>query len=257
MEREEFIGLYDMNRKSDSPDQVPDPHKRRASSHMDSQSRKRAAIVLAGGQSSRFGSNKALQLLAGKPLVRHVVERVSEATGEVVVVVGRGEPTTEYYAVLPNGVRVVNDDLQGKSPLVGIVTGLSAVESDYAAIVACDIPFVNDKVIELLFRRASDADAAIPRWNRQSIEPLQAVYRRVPTLKAGSETLAPADLSLEDMIRKLGRVVYVSVEDEIARIDRGLSTFFNINTREDMKVAEKILAEGVFSLEHSSGKGSR
>jgi molybdopterin-guanine dinucleotide biosynthesis protein A len=211
---------------------------------------------LAGGQSSRFGSNKAIQLLAGKPLVRHVVERVSEATEEVVVVVGRGEPTAEYYAVLPNGVRVVNDNLQGKSPLVGIATGLSAAESDYAAIVACDIPFVNDKVIELLFRRASNADAAIPRWNRQSIEPLQAVYRRVPTLKAASETLAPADLSLEDMIRKLGRVVYVSVEDEIARIDRGLSTFFNINTREDMKVAEKMLAEGVFSLKHSSGKGS-
>jgi len=112
-------------------------------------------------------------------------------------------------------------------------------------------------VIELLFRRASNADAAIPRWNRQSIEPLQAVYRRVATLKAASETLAPTDLSLEDMIRKLGRVVYVSVEDEIARIDRGLSTFFNINTREDMKVAEKMLAKGVFSLKHSSGKGNR
>jgi len=116
-----------MNRKSDSPDQMPDPHKRRATPGMDAQGRKRTAIVLAGGQSSRFGSNKAIQVLAGKPLVRHVVERVSEVTEEVVVVVGRGEATAGYYAVLPNGVRVVNDILQGKSPLVGIVTGLNAV----------------------------------------------------------------------------------------------------------------------------------
>jgi molybdopterin-guanine dinucleotide biosynthesis protein A len=100
-------------------------------------------------------------------------------------------------------------------------------------------------------------DAAIPRWNRQSIEPLQAVYRRVPTLGAASETLAPADLSLEDMIRKLGRVVYVSVEDEIANIDHGLSPFFNINTREDMKVAERMLAEKDLSFERSSVKRSQ
>jgi len=246
-----------MNHKSDSPDQVPYLDRRRATPHIDLQGRKRAAIVLAGGESSRFGSNKALQVLAGKSLVRRVVERVSEVTGEVVVVVGRGEPTAEYCAFLPSGVRVANDDLEGKNPLVGIVTGLSAAESDYAAVLACDIPFVNTKVIELLFRRASDADAAIPRWNCQSIEPLQAVYRRVPTLRAASETLAPADLSLEDMIRKLGRVVYVSVEDEIANIDHGLSTFFNINTREDMKVAERMLAEKDLSFERSSVKRSQ
>jgi len=203
----------------------------------------RAAIILAGGQSSRFGSNKALQDLAGKPLIRHVVERVSSFAGEVVVVIGRGESKTMYSKLLPSGVTIVNDDLEGKNPLIGFVSGLTATESDYAAILACDVPFVSGEVVELLFRRGSNADAAIPRWSRQRIEPLQAVYRRISTLTAASEALVPADLSLEDMIRKLQRVVYVPVEDEIAIIDRGLTTFFNINTREDMKAAERMLAE--------------
>jgi len=204
---------------------------------------KRAAIILVGGQSSRFGSNKALQDLAGKPLIRHIVERVTSVTDEVLVVAGRGESRAQYYAVLPNYVKVINDEVEGKTPLIGIVAGLQATRSDYAAILACDIPFVNAKVIGFLFGRASNADAAIPRWNRQRIEPLEAVYRTVPTLQAARETLAPPDLALEDMIRRLGRVTYVSVEHEIADIDRGLTTFFNINTREDMKVAEKMLAE--------------
>jgi molybdopterin-guanine dinucleotide biosynthesis protein A len=193
--------------------------------------------------SSRFGSNKALQTLAGKPLIRHVVERVADVTDEVVVVIGRAEPRSKYTAVLPVSVKVVNDDREGKNPLIGMVTGLAAVESDYAAILACDAPFVKSEAIGLLFRRASDADAAIPRWKQCKIEPLQAVYRRIPTLQAALATLIPSGLSIEDMIMKLRRVVYVSVEYEMASIDRSLTTFFNINTREDLKAAEKMLAE--------------
>ena len=212
----------------------------------------RAAIILAGGRSSRFGSNKAFEVLAGKPLIRHVVERVSGVVEQVVVVVGRGDEKANYYKILPAHVKILNDDLEGKTPLIGIVSGLAAAKADYAAIISCDVPFVSGEVIALLFRRASNADAAIPRWSSQGIEPLQAVYRRIPTLKAAHETLAPADLSLMDMIRKLERVVYISVEDEIASIDRGLSTFFNINTREDMKAAEKMLAEKGLHREDSS-----
>jgi len=221
---------------------------------MNPENRERGAIILAGGLSSRFGSNKALQTLAGKPLICHMIERVSRVAGDVVVVLGRGEARTTYDAVLPLHVKVVNDDREGKNPLVGMVAGLGAIESDYTAILACDVPFVNSEVIELLFRRALKADAAIPRWNRQRIEPLQAVYCRAPTLRAALETLIPPDLSIEDMIMKLGRVVYVSVEDEIANIDRDLNTFFNINTREDLATAEKILAGQAHSLEQSDPK---
>ena len=203
----------------------------------------RAAIVLAGGRSSRFGSNKAVQTLAGKPLICHVVERVSNVGDHVLVVIGHGEPRAEYRAVLPSHVRVINDELEGKNPLVGIVTGLKAAESDYAAVLACDIPFVNDAVIKHLFRRASGSDAAIPRWNTGRIEPLEAVYRRLPTLPAAQEALAKKGSSQKEMISRLARAVYVSVEDELRSIDPTLHTFFNVNTRKDMIIAERIVAE--------------
>jgi molybdopterin-guanine dinucleotide biosynthesis protein A len=216
----------------------------------------RAAILLAGGRSSRFGSNKAVQTLAGKPLICHVVERVSNVADHVLVVIGHGEPKAEYHAVLPSHVRVINDELEGKNPLVGIVTGLQAAKSDYVAVLACDIPFVNSAVIELLFRCALNADAAIPRWNGGRIEPLEAVYRRLPTLRAAQEALAKKGSSQKEMISRLTRAVYVSVEDELRSIDPTLRTFFNVNTRKDMITAERIIAEKNLSDKDASLTGN-
>jgi molybdopterin-guanine dinucleotide biosynthesis protein A len=161
----------------------------------------------------------------------------------VLVVIGHGEPRAEYQAILPSHVRVINDELEGKNPLVGIVTGFNAAKSNYAAVLACDIPFVSDAVIEHLFRRASGCDAAIPRWNTGRIEPLEAVYRRLPTLRAAQEALAKKGSSQKEMISKLARAVYVSVEDELRSIDPTLRTFFNVNTRKDRIIAEGIVTE--------------
>jgi molybdopterin-guanine dinucleotide biosynthesis protein A len=207
---------------------------------------KRAAIILAGGESSRFGSNKALELLAGKPLVSHVAERLSSTADEILVVIGHREPRSAYEAVLPRSVGIINDGQEGKTPLIGIAAGLQATKSEYAFICACDVPFVNRAVVRLLYDRASGVDAAIPRWNQGHIEPLEAVYRMSSTLAATRETLPLFGSSLKVMIQKLAKVVYVAVEDEIEALDSGLRTFLNVNTREEMEKAEEL-----FGREHS------
>jgi molybdopterin-guanine dinucleotide biosynthesis protein A len=209
---------------------------------------KRTVIILAGGESSRFGSNKALALLGGKPLVCHIAERLSRIADETLVVIGRLEPKSDYEAVLPSRARVLNDTQEGKTPFNGIVTGLQAANSEYAFICACDVPFVNERVVELLFRRASSVDAAIPKWNEGAIEPLEAVYRAVSTLQVARETMTISDQRLKAMTNKLAHVVYVSVEDELSKLDPDLRTFFNVNSRKDLETAEQM-----FSNTHSAG----
>ena len=216
----------------------------------------RAAIVLAGGLSSRFGSDKALEALAGKPLICHVVEPLSNVADELLVIIGRDRSGAGYLAILPSRARVISDELEGKNPLVGIVTGLQAARSDYVAVLPCDVPFVNDAVIDLLFRRALNADAAVPRWNSGRIEPLQAVYRRLPTLHAAQEALAKEDSSQREMIDRLARVVYVSVEDEVRSVDPSLRTFFNVNTAADMITAERIFTERNLSKRDTGSSGN-
>jgi molybdopterin-guanine dinucleotide biosynthesis protein A len=206
-------------------------------------SSKRTVIILAGGESSRFGSNKALALLAGKPLVSHVAERLSRIADETLVVIGRHERRHDYEAILPSFAKVMNDKQEGKTPLNGIVTGLQAASSEYALICACDVPFVNQRVVELLFRRASRVDAAIPKWNEGAIEPLEAVYRAASTLQVARETMAVSGQRLKVMIDKLAHVVYVSVQDEVSKLDSDLRTFFNVNSNRDMEIAEQMLSK--------------
>ena len=211
-----------------------------------------AVIMLAGGLGSRLGSNKPLQRVAGKPLICHVIEGVSGLSDEVLVVIAREAPRNDFVKVLPDYVRVLNDEPEGKSPLIGIVTALRAVKSRYAVVLTCDIPFVNSQVIKLLLKRAENADAVVPRWKTGYLEPLQAVYRREPTLDEAEKALRTGGLSTADLIKRLARVIFVSVEDEIRIIDPKLRTFFNVNTKEDLAKAELILEHKAEGHEGSS-----
>lgn len=163
----------------------------------------KTVAVLAGGLGSRLGVNKALQPVAGRPMIGRVVEQVAKIADELVVVIGYGEGKAKYSGVLPDFVKVINDEPAVKSPLVGMITALRAVSSEYVAVVACDIPFVSGRAIELLFRHAMNADAAVPRWKSGRLEPLQAVYRRLPALRQAEDALAKGQLSLANLVRRL------------------------------------------------------
>jgi molybdopterin-guanine dinucleotide biosynthesis protein A len=204
-----------------------------------------AIILLAGGLGSRLGANKPLQRVAGKPLIAHVIERVSGLSDEFVVVIARDVSRTDYLHALPGFVRVINDEPQGKSPLIGIVTALRNIKSQYAVVLTCDIPFVNRLVIHLLLERVLEADAAVPRWESGRLEPLQAAYRRESVLFEAEEALSEGCLSPAQVINRLAKVSYVSVEDEIKRLDPNLGTFFNVNTKEDVAKAEIMLREKI------------
>jgi len=196
----------------------------------------KGGLVLAGGMSTRFGSNKALAKLEGKPLIAHVVDLVLHVADEVVVAIGRESSTVVYRKLLPKSVTVVKDRLRAKSPLVGILTGLQVMKSGYSMVLSCDTPFVKDDVLKLLFKRAVHSDAAIPKWANGDIEPLQSVYKVKSVIPAARLALHRQEFRVVDMIKRLNRVTYVPVRD-IKRMDSDLMTFFNINTQSDLRRA--------------------
>jgi molybdopterin-guanine dinucleotide biosynthesis protein A len=200
-----------------------------------------AIVLLAGGLGSRLGANKPLQRVADEPLISRVIERVSGLSDELLVVIARGTSSGDYASAIPNFVRVINDDREGKSPLIGIVSALRALKSEYAVVLTCDIPFVNQRVVRLLMERVLGAEAAVPRWRTGHLEPLQSAYLRKPMLQKSEEALTDGSLSPLDAIRKLGRVTYISIEEEVKRLDPDLRTFFNVNTKEDLAKAEMMI----------------
>jgi molybdopterin-guanine dinucleotide biosynthesis protein A len=95
------------------------------------------------------------------------------------------------------------------------------------------MPFVNSKVVALLFDKASGHDAALPKWDERMFEPLHAVYSKklIPQIEKAFEkgkrsVLAP--------VFEMKDVVFVEVL-EIKKIDPELRTFVNINSVSDLE----------------------
>lgn len=199
----------------------------------------RSAIVLAGGISKRFGADKAMLRVRGKPMVSLVIEACIAASADDVIVVVSTEGQRERLSeVLPREVTVVMDDVdrhQGaRGPLLGVATGLAYAKADYSFVAGCDVPLIRARLIDYLFKRAArGVDAVIPRWPNGYVEPLHAVYRVGSTLRAAEDAIRQGRQDLRSVARLLGRVDYVPT-DELKRLDEGLVSFINVNTQDDL-----------------------
>ena len=202
----------------------------------------RTAVVLAGGRSTRFGDeDKAVADLAGAPMIRRVVDRVSPSVDAVVINCRTAQ--REAIAAALDGAAVAvtfaEDDYPDEGPMAGMATGLRAVESEYAFVVACDMPFVDPGFVDYLFECAAGRDAAVPRPD-QWFETTHAVYRAT-AMAAACETAL--DAGEDRIVAPLFDLDFVVVDAEAVREHGHPRTFENCNTREDFVDAERRLED--------------
>jgi molybdopterin-guanine dinucleotide biosynthesis protein A/molybdopterin converting factor small subunit len=186
-----------------------------------------AAIVLAGGKSSRMGTPKALLRFDDEPLIVHVVATLQALFAEVVVVAAPGQD-------LPSmPVKLVRDDVAYQGPVGGMYYGLTAAGCDISFVTSCDSAFLNTDLISYLVSQIPDHDVVVPHWQRR-LQPLHAVYRKsvVPLLEG---QLARGELRPVYLFDKV-RTRRVD-EDDIRRFDPEGLSFFNMNTPDDYAVA--------------------
>ena len=123
-----------------------------------------SAIVLSGGTSKRFGSEKSEALLHGVTLLDHVLSFIPKEVKRVIV-----------------GKDVFEEPPLG-GPVAGIARGLQEIDSEYVAIAAVDMPYGSALFPQLL--EAISADAAMPVDANGFRQPLCGIYRRVALLTA-------------------------------------------------------------------------
>jgi molybdopterin-guanine dinucleotide biosynthesis protein A len=201
---------------------------------------KNSAVILAGGFSRRLGQDKGLIDLVGKPLVLHVVDRVSKVVEETVVVVGSRVQKKKFESLLGHKANVVVDKHEAQGPLVGALTGFESAKSEYSLLLSCDTPFISSQIAKFLLDTCINKGAVVPRWPSGYIEPLQAAYHTKPALTAAKKALEQGKLDLRSMISRSNGVRYVSTV-VLRQMDPKLLTFFNINTPKDLKRAESLL----------------
>ncbi len=194
------------------------------------------AIILAGGKNVRLGRPKALEVIGGKTIVERVIERLRPLTSQIVIVTGAQRTD------LPGtgDAEFLTDLYPGYGPLGGIYTGLVASKNPYSIAVACDMPFLNTKLLGYMVEQAGDFDAVVPRLDDGRREPLHAVYSRT-CLEAIKGRLENRQLSIHSFIESL-RVRYIE-QAESQRLDPKLLSFFNINYQADLERAIAIDAK--------------
>jgi len=201
---------------------------------------KKSAVILAGGSSKRFGENKGLIELAGKPLILHVLDRTANLVDEAVTVVSSDAQRKTFACLLHDKAEVVVDKYERQSPLVGALTGFERVQGEYSLLLPCDTPFVSSQILALLLDLCVNRNAAIPRWPNGYIEPFQAAYCTGSALKAAESALEEKKSDMRAMVLRMMRVRYISTA-VLRQINPKLLTFFNVNSPEDLKRAESIL----------------
>lgn len=136
------------------------------------------AVVLAGGRSSRFGSDKLVATLDRRSLLELAVRAVAPLASEVLVVLAPGDHRLLPTADVP--VRSVTDPERHGGPLVGLGAGLEAAAQPIVVVVAGDMPSMLADVLILMTRTLVTADPAIGAVvlrSRGRIVPLPAVVR--------------------------------------------------------------------------------
>jgi len=194
------------------------------------------SIILAGGNSSRFGWNKALEAINGKNLVQRVVNRLIPLSKEIIIVTAQ----CENFSPSPSSpmIKIVTDIHPGKGPLCGIYSGLVISSYSQAIVVGCDMPFLNIALLNYMAQLSPAFDVVVPR-TRKGVEPLCAVYSK-NCLVPIHRLLERNELRISELFSVV-RVRYVE-EDEINRFDPECLSFFNINTKADLDKARKLAA---------------
>lgn len=182
---------------------------------------------MAGGKSSRMGTNKALLNFQGERLIERTAGQFTAWFDQVVIVTN----TPETYAYL--GLPMVGDRVPGLGPLGGIEAGLSASRHQACFFAACDMPFLNQALVTHLVSLAGQADIVVPRIDGE-YEPMHAVY--------SSACLPAVQSQLEAGIYKITRFfarmqVTEITESELRRFGDPERLFFNCNTPAELEQA--------------------
>lgn len=170
------------------------------------------SIILTGGTSKRFGSDKSQAIIANRTLLEILTEGLSE-----LIIVGQETPIKAKY---------VREQPLGSGPVAAIGAGLKEVESELVGIFATDMPFASRLLNQL--RIALSKDAAIPVDCDGFAQPLAAIYRTKALKRAIATFETLENKSVKELISKLNVDLVPLVETEL---------LLDIDTKADLEKA--------------------
>lgn len=208
-----------------------------------------AAFVLAGGASSRMGSDKALVRLAGRPLIEYALG-ILRAAGLPASIAGARSQLSCFG-------HVIEDSIQGLGPLSGVCAALASTSARFGVFLSVDAPLLPASLISYLLSQAEISNAAVTLASVAGFpQTFPAVVDRaaLPTLQAELDNGRSSCIGAFRTASAALRLPFSIVPAELVAqsghaVDaRGLPPafwFLNVNTQADLDRAEKFLARGM------------
>ena len=205
-------------------------------------------VILAGGQSSRMGSNKALLPYRGGRFIVAIYRQLAAICDDMLVVTN----TPEQYDFL--NCRMVPDIHLGMGALAGLHAGLSNSRTTHIFAVACDMPYLNSTLIKALVSQRHRSDIIIPE-GEYGLEPLHAVYSRscLPAMETAllSGRRRLVSFFPDVQVRKIPC-------QELRTMDPELDSFCNINTPAEyyaLRDGERVITDATSIVNSQQLKG--
>jgi molybdenum cofactor guanylyltransferase len=193
--------------------------------------------ILVGGKNSRMKQVKANLKFDGKTFVELAAAALSGVSSQLFVVGNLHENPTEL-PILPDIFCGANT-VQKHGAIIGLQTALKNTNTTWAAILACDLPFVSSELFEKISLYCEEEfDAIIPRQPDGRPQPLCAFYRAEKCLPVVDVMLRGSDWSLQNLLRQI-RCCFIDFE-EISDLPNSETFFLNVNTPEDYAKAKSL-----------------
>ncbi len=178
-----------------------------------------AGVVLAGGQSSRYGPPKMFEMFAGRPLYKNSLIALQENRLEPLIIATNANLQSSFIG---NDIQIVIEDHPHQGPLSALQNVMTKFpDVEWFFVVASDMPYMNADFVQTMLTCIDDGyDAIVPK-QASRIQPLASIYRRTILSKATLLT-QQNKRSMKVLLEQI-QVRYVKFEEEC-------STFVNINT---------------------------
>ena len=186
------------------------------------------AIILAGGKSTRMGSDKGLMKLNNIAFVQHIIDAVKPLVNETIII----SDNQKHDAF---GLKRYNDIISNVGPLGGLYTGLHYSKTEVNLVISCDVPMINSELIlELLKNYSSEYDVIQTKSNEKTM-PLVAIYNKA-CLPETEKWIKKGQLRVREFVasRKLKTI---TLNEKLE------AQLFNINTPEQLKKIEHVITD--------------
>ncbi|WP_406683487.1 molybdenum cofactor guanylyltransferase [Seonamhaeicola sp. MEBiC1930] len=182
-------------------------------------------IILAGGKSSRMGSDKGFIKLKHKSFVEYSIKALKSLVNDILIVSDNAD--YDFF-----GYKRIEDKIKGAGPVAGIYSGLNASETENNLILSCDIPLIKTSILKKLIDNTDDDSEIIQIESNGKTMPLIALYKK---------QCAPRFLeALHNDERRLRRVINTMKTKNVVLTAEEQDTTMNVNTKEELKTIESV-----------------